>query len=185
MRHAAPETIVFTDPVANAIDQAQYGADLGPCLDAFRRREVVSVPSMVSADRWPAFRDAALAHDVRSSLSLPLVTGEAHIGALNLYGRQDQAFNAVPPEAATLFARQAAAAVWVADTIASTRAMIGHLEVAVESRDMIGMAKGIIMVNEKVTPDAAFILLQTASQHRNVKLRDIAAEVVETGLTPS
>jgi ANTAR domain len=114
-----------------------------------------------------------------------MATGNAQIGALNLYGRQDHAFNSVPSDAATLFAREAAAAVWVTATIASTRAMIGHLERAVDSRDVIGMAKGIIMANENLSPDAAFKVLQTVSQHRNVKLRDVAAEVVESGLTPT
>jgi AmiR/NasT family two-component response regulator len=41
------------------------------------------------------------------------------------------------------------------------------------------------MANENLSPDAAFKVLQTVSQHRNVKLRDVAAEVVESGLTPT
>ena len=60
-----------------------------------------------------------------------------------------------------------------------------HLETALETRDVIRMAKGIIMVNERITPDAAFEVLRPASQARNVKLRDLAGEVAETGLTPA
>jgi AmiR/NasT family two-component response regulator len=46
------------------------------------------------------------------------------------------------------------------------------------------MAKGIIMSNEKITADQAFGLLVTASQAQNVKLRDVAAHVIDTGSTP-
>src|SRR5436190_21144789 len=46
MKEREFETIVYTDPVAEAIDQVQYAADSGPCVYAFRRSEPASVPSM-------------------------------------------------------------------------------------------------------------------------------------------
>jgi GAF domain-containing protein len=185
MRDGRPETVVTTDPVAEEIDDVQYGEGTGPCLEAFRTRSMVSVPSMTQGGRWVAFQEAALARGVHSSFSLPLAVGEARVGALNLYGRRDRAFDSTPSDAAVLFAKQAAAAVWSAQTIENAKALAGHLESALESRDTIGMAKGIIMVSEKVTADEAFKILTRASQHRNVKLRDVAAEVVDTGATPN
>jgi AmiR/NasT family two-component response regulator len=113
-----------------------------------------------------------------------MATGNVRVGALNLYSRRDHAFNGVPPAAALLFAKQATAAIWATRTQTTTRGVIEHLEHALETREVIGMAKGVIMVNEKVTPDDAFAVLVVASQHRNVKLRDVAAEVVETGVSP-
>jgi GAF domain-containing protein len=179
------QTIAQTDQIAVTIDHAQYAADSGPCIDAFRQRAVVSVPSMADGDAWPAFRSAAIAHGVRSSFSLPMVAGEdQRMGALNLYARRDHAFNSVPPAAALLFAKQAAGAVWAARTHERTRDVIEHLETALSTRDVIGMAKGIVMTNEKVTSDDAFAVLVSASQRRNIKLREIAAEVVATGSTP-
>jgi GAF domain-containing protein len=184
MRETVPKTIVSTDPAAVEIDQAQYSVDDGPCLEAYRTRSVISVPSMAEDDRWEPFRTAAMDHGVQSSFSLPLATSEVHVGALNLYARKDHAFNSVPPASALLFAKQAAAAVWSVQTSEMTRGMIGHLEQALANRDLIGMAKGIIMTNEKVSRDQAFKILATASQHRNIKLHEIAAEVVDTGITP-
>jgi AmiR/NasT family two-component response regulator len=37
------------------------------------------------------------------------------------------------------------------------------------------------MAERKITPDDAFRLLQEASQRRNVKLRSLAQDVVDTG----
>jgi GAF domain-containing protein len=185
MHEGAPETIVFTDPAADTIDQAQYADAEGPCLEAFRTASVVSVPFMVNDTRWPTFADAAIANGVGSSFSLPLAVGNARVGALNLYGREGGAFDSVPSDLAAFFAKQAAAALWNVRTRSTTREVIANLEIALAHRDTIGMAKGIIMAKEKVTPDEAFKILTTTSQRRNVKLRDIAAEIVAAGATPT
>jgi GAF domain-containing protein len=184
MTEAKPVTIVFTDPVAEQIDNAQYDSDDGPCLQAHRERRVVSVPSMTDGESWSEFRAAADRHGVRSSLSLPLAAGDVHVGALNLYSRAAHAFDSVAPDAAVLFASQAAAAVWNARAFEQTRAFVKNLEAALETRDMIGTAKGIVMANEKLGPDEAMAFLRRVSQHRNVKLRDLAVEVVQTRVTP-
>ena len=52
------------------------------------------------------------------------------------------------------------------------------LERALESRDIIGQAKGILMARQRITADAAFALLVRASQRTNIKVRDVAAELV-------
>lgn len=178
-------TLVSTEPAALEIDQAQYDSDTGPCLDAFRQNHVVSVESMSEGDGWREFRTAAIERDVHASLSLPMTAGEKRVGALNLYTRTDHGFRSVAPDAALLFAKQAAAAVLGARTYGGMREVIGHLETALETRDLIGVAKGVIMANERVRADEAFDILVAASQHRNVKVRDLAVEVAATGATPT
>jgi AmiR/NasT family two-component response regulator len=56
--------------------------------------------------------------------------------------------------------------------------LIVQLQDALESRDVIGQAKGILMAREGCAPDAAFEMLRARSQQRNVKLRDVASEIV-------
>lgn len=51
------------------------------------------------------------------------------------------------------------------------------LAAAIESRDVIGQAKGIIMVTMGCAADEAFRLLKEQSQHENRKLAEIAAEI--------
>ncbi|MGY1777829.1 ANTAR domain-containing protein [Geodermatophilus sp. SYSU D00804] len=58
---------------------------------------------------------------------------------------------------------------------------MAHLRTALESNRRIGMAIGILMALRKVDEEAAFGLLRTASSHRNVKLRQVAEEVIRTG----
>jgi hypothetical protein len=51
------------------------------------------------------------------------------------------------------------------------------LAAAIESRDIIGQAKGVIMVTVGCSADEAFKLLKAQSQHENRKVVDVAAEI--------
>jgi AmiR/NasT family two-component response regulator len=67
-------------------------------------------------------------------------------------------------------------------TLASELAVeVEHLRKALLSRDVIGQAKGILMERFKVTADEAFHLLVESSQHRNVRVADLAVELADTG----
>jgi ANTAR domain len=55
-----------------------------------------------------------------------------------------------------------------------------HLIRAVENRDLIGQAKGILMQREGCSPEAAFRMLVTASQSTNTKVVDVAAELARS-----
>ena len=59
------------------------------------------------------------------------------------------------------------------------------IRTALETRDVIGQAKGVIMATMCVSPDEAFALLRTQSQHENVKLVDIAVEIAKRAATRS
>jgi GAF domain-containing protein len=176
-------TPVCTDPLAAKIDDAQYHADdTGPCVTALRDQQVHRVDSTREDRRWPEFDEAAVAAGILSSLSLPLAVDGKGVGALNLYADSTGAFSGSEEELAVLFAEQAALACLQAQRYWETYNITQQLEDALESRDLIGQAKGIIMARERVTADEAFDLLRRASQHRNVKLRDIAGEVAMTGM---
>ena len=59
-----------------------------------------------------------------------------------------------------------------------------HMARAIESHRLIGQAIGILIERHRVTPAEAFAKLKKASQDRNIKLREIAARVIETGAEP-
>ena len=65
------------------------------------------------------------------------------------------------------------------DTIAALRHEIGGLREALASRTLISSAVGLLMATGALTADEAFEHLRQASQHRNTKLRTVAAEIVE------
>ncbi|MGD9986488.1 ANTAR domain-containing response regulator [Pseudonocardia sp.] len=67
-----------------------------------------------------------------------------------------------------------------APTDEDLRARIDQLESALRSRPVIEQAKGMLMQNHRCTEDVAFRLLIGISQAVNRKLRDIAAELVDS-----
>jgi GAF domain-containing protein len=134
-----------------------------------------------NADRWPEFSTAAATAGVQSVLAVPLVANSQPLGALNLYSKSPGGYDEAAEETARLFSEQAAVACANAEVYWRTHNLTEHLREALESRDVIGQAKGILMARRNCTPDAAFEALRQASQYRNVKLRDIAEQVVYLG----
>ena len=176
-----PSTPVQTDPEAGDLDAAQYRSGRGPCLEAYSVRRVVRGTLSESPDRWPEFTAAATQSGVRAVLAVPLVASDRPLGALNLYSRTADGYDEADEETAVLFSEQAAVACANAEVYWRTYSLTEHLREALESRDVIGQAKGILMARRGCTPDAAFEALRKVSQHRNIKLRDIAEQVVYLG----
>jgi transcriptional regulator with GAF, ATPase, and Fis domain len=173
-RHAA-STPAASDELVLVIDDLQYGTGEGPCLSAAADHEAVVIVDDLTADaRWPVFGPGAISHGIRSMLSLHLYTDRDTIGALNVYAHQPHAFTPDSVRTGVLLAAHSVAAIAAATTIA-------QLRMALESRDLIGQAKGMLMERNKITSNEAFDLLITASQHSNRKLRDVAAELTDTG----
>ncbi|GGI05190.1 GAF and ANTAR domain-containing protein [Egicoccus halophilus] len=166
-----------SSPVAIDSDHAQYEADEGPCLDAIADERTVVIDDLESDDRWPAYRERALALGVRSTISFRLFASEVTLGALNLYSRTPHAFDERSQLVGQVFATHASIAMRAAMTEAG-------LHTTIRSRDVIGQAKGIIMARHHMTADMAFDLLRRVSQDRNRKLVELAHEVVETGQLP-
>src|SRR3954469_32188 len=67
-----PSTVAFTSDTALALDERQYEAERGPCVDAAMSGHLIRIPDMRVEERWPRFAQAATAQGVLSSLSVPL-----------------------------------------------------------------------------------------------------------------
>lgn len=183
-------TPVWTDPAALEMDASQYRSGEGPCLDAIRHRASVYAGDISSKKRWPKLAPKARAAGVGSVLSLRLGTDEM-LGALNLYARQPAAYSDEDVARGDVFASHAGLALEVKSHLERTiealdaeRLRVEKLEVALLSRDVIGQAKGVLMHRHRIIADRAFDELRGASQRLNIKLRDIAQRVVDTGELP-
>jgi GAF domain-containing protein len=178
--HDQTTTAAASGPLVRRIDEHQYTTNEGPCLESLRTGEIRRSPSLAADTRWPQFRPPALAEGVVSCLSLPLVIGNHGTGGvLNLYS-ENRAFEEIDEEIGRRFVPPASVAVANARAYTKAHAVIEQLREALQSRDVIGQAKGIIEAREHCGPDRAFERLRTLSQHRNIKLRDLAAAVVES-----
>ncbi len=184
IRHDEPFTAAYDGQLALDADELQYQRDYGPCVDTGRSGQVFLVDDMRTEQRWPDYARHAAERGVGSSLSVPLPFQAATIGGLNNYSTAPHAFGdedvAVGEEVASWVAfvvANATAAASAADDAADMRA-------AMVTRGAIEQAKGILMERFKVTSDQAFNLLSASSQHSGRKLRDVAQELVTTGVLP-
>lgn len=172
-------TAAYTGKIALALDERQYEAERGPCLDAAAGAVLVSVNDMASEDRWKRFAEAALDAGVRSSLSMGIPIQDALVGALNMYGTTPHAFNDESIELARTFAGYAAIALANAHLYVNSAALAEQMRQAMESRSVIDQAIGVTMAQQRCTPTQAFDVLVRLSQSSNRKLRDVAQMIVE------
>ncbi|MBP1232477.1 GAF domain-containing protein [Arthrobacter sp. PvP102] len=156
------------------IDALQSEMGQGPCLEAAYDERVVRVPDLANDKRWPGFAQAAYNLGARSMLSIQLFVEGDKLGALNLYGQDVNVFDDESEQIALLVAAHAAIAFSDAKEIA-------QLTQALDTRDLIGQAKGILMERFKITPQQAFLVLTKASSESNMKLRDVAEHLASSG----
>ena len=175
-------TPASSSPIVVELDGMQFEADEGPCLDAVSERDVFYAEDLLDDDRWPTFGPAIAAVGFRSLLAYPL--SAERLSALNLYAQLPRAFGAIDRAKALIFATLAGLALTAAEDRAREDDRADHLHEALRTRELIGQAQGILMERERITAEQAFDVLSRASQHMNVKLREIAARLVETGEAP-
>ncbi|MCW2847006.1 MAG: hypothetical protein JWR90_980 [Marmoricola sp.] len=155
------------------LDALQYELGEGPCVDTLREAEVVAAPSIRHDQRWPRYVPRAVDLGLQSQLALKLfLDDEGTLGGLNLYSTQSEQIHPEAEAIAELFATHAAIA------LGSAR-QIDALNEGLKTRSTIGQAIGMLMGQYTLNDDAAFGLLVRMSSTSNLKLRDIAAHLVD------
>ncbi len=167
---------------ASAIDQAQYDAHEGPCLDAVDD-PIVYAPAFPDA-RWPTLAARPVELGAQSVASYRLTGGvatEETGGSLNTYGVEADAFGDDAQQIGLVLAAHAATAARAVRERGALQDLAHNLDQALLARDVIGQAKGILMERLKIGPEEAFDALRMASNHLNEKLRSVASTVSRTG----
>jgi GAF domain-containing protein len=167
-----------TSDVATDLHAIQQEIGDGPCLTAMRTRKVIHIADMTEETRWPEFTTAALDRGIKAMLCFPLVVRNESLGALNLFSEHNSTFVEEVFDVGAMFAAQASVSIHNSQLYLSSVKLTDQLKEALESRAVIDQAKGILMEREGLSPDAAFEMLRKASQNLNVKVRDIAAQIV-------
>jgi hypothetical protein len=166
------ETPARTAPVVDALDGAQYELDEGPCLDAIRVTDTVVINDTATDPRWPRWGPRAAELGARSVLSVRLATADLVVGGLNIYSTTPSAFDDEAVQLAHRYAEPASTAVAVVEKVEGLRT-------GMQTRHLIGMAQGMLMLRYGLDVDQSFAFLTRTSQQSNVKLRDIAARVMD------
>jgi GAF domain-containing protein len=175
-------TAAFDGQLALHADELQYERGYGPCLDAGRAGLVLVIDDMRTEQRWPDYAEHAAARGIGSSLSLPLPFPSGTIGALNTYASRPSAFDAHDVTLGEEVAAWVALVVGRAAAVAPTEIELEQLRAAPASRSLLEQAKGMLMERHTIGAEEAFTLLVRASQHHNLKLREVAAELVQSGV---
>jgi GAF domain-containing protein len=173
------DTLVATASFVSGVDEVQYGIGQGPCISAAANGVTVRSDSLGGDARWPQFGSRVARMNVHSALSLPLITSDGVVGAMNVYAHAKGAFDDRSVELGQLFAVPAAIAVQNAQVLAQTKRLAAQLQDALSSRAVIDQAVGIVMSRSGCTADEAFDRLRTLSQNRHQKLNVVAQSVVD------
>jgi GAF domain-containing protein len=121
IQHRRADTIVKTADFVEEVDGVQYGIGEGPCITAARDGVTVVSGSLGADVRWPRFGGRVARLGVHSALSLPLITSDGVVGAMNVYARAKHVFDDRAAELGELFAVPAAVAVQNARVLEETR----------------------------------------------------------------
>ncbi|MEW9529739.1 ANTAR domain-containing protein [Microbispora sp. NPDC049125] len=173
-----PATIASSDDLTLAVDRIQYRTGQGPCLETLTTGVIHSVDDTSAEPRWRTFCTEAFAHGVRSCLALPLAGPHGIVGGLNLYNPDAGAFAETTWARTQVFAGNAAGAVALALRLTDQAKLNEDLHATLASRSVIDQAVGIVMAQQRCPAPDAFALLSRASQNRNMKVRDLATEIV-------
>jgi hypothetical protein len=174
-------TPVETDPVATELDELQYSYREGPCFDAARKPGLAYAhsPDLGGEATWPRFGPDAADRGYRSVLStalLPDAMPPSLSGALNLYSTTTgELGDEETRDQALLLATHASLALAGTEAVRLAELRETQLRRALDTRDVIGQAKGILMQRRGISADEAFDLLRRTSQDLNVKLAELAA----------
>jgi GAF domain-containing protein len=164
-----------TSDLPRQVDALQERLREGPCMSAIWDERTVRVDDIAADQRWPGFATEVAGMGVGSMLCFRLFVDGDTLGALNVYATLPHAFDAESEGIGHVFASHASIALAGAQ-------QEQHLRSAMDSRDLIGQAKGILMERYKITGNEAFTMLVHASNRTNRKIADIADELSTTGV---
>jgi GAF domain-containing protein len=177
-------TTAASDTLVAEADALQYGFDSGPCLTAWSDQVTVRIDDLTVEDRWPRWTAAAAELGIRAMVSLPLVAEGVSVGAIKVYSREPGVYDAQAEQVLALFAQQAAVLLVNMLTLTDARRLSAQLSDALQRRDLIGQAKGVLIARGASDEEMAFAMLVAASQRTNIKVHEVARQLMASLHTP-
>jgi len=168
-------TVAVSDQVAREVDDLERAHQQGPCLDAIVDETPQLEPDLASISQWPLLAKEILrSTPVRGAAGFRVIIDNNKVGALNLFSDRSGALTTASASQAILLASFAS----VALTAVSRQDTADSLAEGLRSNREIGKAIGLMMAFHKVSDAEAFDLIRETSQDMNLKISDIARELV-------
>jgi GAF domain-containing protein len=173
-----PATTAASGALARDADALQYEFGEGPCLTTVAERAPSRIDDVTAERRWPRWCATVAASGVRAVLTTPLLTTDGCHGAIKVYATTPGAFG--PTDEHTLAKFATSAAVLVANAGAFERAsrLSERFKRTLRERDVITLAKGVLMGREGLGEDAAFGRLLALARDRGATPAETAADLV-------
>lgn len=158
----------------------------GPCMDAYRSgAPVLNQELSTASDRWPRFAAEALAAGFVSVQALPMRLRSATIGVLNVFHKEPDTMTQADVEAAQALADMATIAILQHRAALEAQVVNEQLSLALNSRVLIEQAKGMVAERQGTSMERAFALLRNHARNHNLRLADVAKNVIDSSLPAS
>jgi GAF domain-containing protein len=187
---AAPEgdlrVMASSSEAMRVLELFELQSQEGPCLDCYRTGQPVVNQDLATVNgRWPRFAAEALAAGFHSVHALPMRLRGTVIGALNLFHIEPGEMRQADVAAAQAMADVATIGVLQHRAALEAQVLNEQLNHALNSRIVIEQAKGIIAEREGLNMDQAFSTLRNHARYHNLRLVDVAHDVIEGTLAAS
>jgi hypothetical protein len=171
-------TVAASSDLANAVDEAQYADDAGPCLDALDGGLPIAVPEIAATMTWPRFRHIAAELGLQSSLSLPLFAGRGvPVAALNLYSHQPAQMRGLTDAVWSVYEGYGEGTGGLDDLEDGGQELIAGLAGAFAVRSTIQQAMGVVMSVIGHGPHDAYTALCERAAEAGVPLTELAGRL--------
>jgi anti-anti-sigma factor len=185
LRDGEISTVAASDETILEMDAGQYSTGEGPCLAASTEGHWFHISSLQEEERWPEFVPLARSLGIQAILSNPLVADSRPVGALNIYSRTVAAFGLPEEQLASIFAHEASTVLTRVGLGASDEILAQRLHGALQSREVIAQAQGVLMERSNIDEQTAFDRLRRFAQHDDRPLREWAEDIVASTHRPT
>jgi GAF domain-containing protein len=173
-----PMTVGASNDLASEVDQIQYEIGVGPCLYALDNGTVMYVADLAADPRWLDYGPRAAASGAASCISVPVLAGQQPVAVLKVYSGIVDGLDADQKAMAVSAAGDVAGGIALAMHLTEQARTLDDRESAMDTRRTIDLALGVLMERMGCDAEHAFTVLRKYSQTSNLKLRDVARQIV-------
>ncbi len=173
-----PWTVGASSRLAADVDQIQFDIGTGPCLLALNEGVLTYAPDLAADDRWGEYGPRAAARGAACCISVPVFVDDRPAAVLKVYSGEVDGLSEHQRAVARTVGLEVAGGVRLAVNLSAQAQLLDDREAAMHTRRAIDLALGVLMERTQSSAGEAFAMLRTLSQHRNVKLREAARQVL-------
>jgi GAF domain-containing protein len=177
------DLVAATSEESSIVETMQVAAESGPCIQAVRSAQAVSVPDIeLSPPEWHRFRDSAREQGFRAVHAIPLRLRQTTIGTLNLFRETTGELDARDARIAQALADVATIGILHERALRESDLVRAQLQIALNTRVVIEQAKGLLAYTHDVSMEEAFRMMRSYARRNNLLLSRVAEDLVNRTL---